>query len=511
MSIINALSSNLFLYASPAIIVLLLSRTSEYATSAIKVAMSVITIYTTGFILQGYGRKNNPDYVSFYQKYQTFNRRNWLDNSKETRELKRELMKYDFEFTHFPIEFKSNTPVVLRYDPPMRKGNNLFETVQVKILDLIAFVAVITFGRRMLYPGSVWILQKAMNPMLQKGRTRMIERLNGERFKIETYDGNHIDTFLVDRRSNSNHNGSKLVICCEGNAGFYEVGIMCTPLDASYSVLGWNHPGFAGSTGIPERPQEIAAIDAVMKFAISRGFTEENIILFGWSIGGFPVSIAAMQYQKVSGVILDASFDDVIPLARSKMPSSWRPIVEHTIRSYFNLNVSENLSQYNGPVLIVRRIQDEIIHTLDTDPVRTNRGNDILIKLLKCRFPKLLDGDAEYALRDYLRGVNEKQWSTVMKYNDVKYLDDSVRRDEYYQSKLYQYIKANNVSSYPIEFDSPTERVQFTLFLAEKHFKNYDSTHCTPLPSAYFVEAWDIFSLSYPSSSFNSGPAKSGL
>jgi hypothetical protein len=38
------------------------------------------------------------------------------------------------------------------------------------------------------------------------------------------------------------------VICCEGNAGFYEVGCMCTPLDAGYSVLGWNHPGFWGST-----------------------------------------------------------------------------------------------------------------------------------------------------------------------------------------------------------------------------------------------------------------------
>ena len=42
--------------------------------------------------------------------------------------------------------------------------------------------------------------------------------------------------------------GSTLVICCEGNAGFYEVGIVNTPLSAGYSVLGWNTPGFACST-----------------------------------------------------------------------------------------------------------------------------------------------------------------------------------------------------------------------------------------------------------------------
>ena len=38
------------------------------------------------------------------------------------------------------------------------------------------------------------------------------------------------------------------MVCCEGNSGFYEVGCMNTPLEAGYSVLGWNHPGFGGST-----------------------------------------------------------------------------------------------------------------------------------------------------------------------------------------------------------------------------------------------------------------------
>jgi hypothetical protein len=43
-------------------------------------------------------------------------------------------------------------------------------------------------------------------------------------------------------------NGDWLVICCEGNAGFYELGMIGTPLEAGYSVLGWNHPGFGGSS-----------------------------------------------------------------------------------------------------------------------------------------------------------------------------------------------------------------------------------------------------------------------
>lgn len=52
---------------------------------------------------------------------------------------------------------------------------------------------------------------------------------------------------FIDKR-NVTANGNTLVVCCEGNAGFYEIGIMGTPIEAGYSVLGWNHPGFGGST-----------------------------------------------------------------------------------------------------------------------------------------------------------------------------------------------------------------------------------------------------------------------
>lgn len=41
---------------------------------------------------------------------------------------------------------------------------------------------------------------------------------------------------------------SKLIICTEGNAGFYEAGILSSAIETNHSVLGWNHPGFGYST-----------------------------------------------------------------------------------------------------------------------------------------------------------------------------------------------------------------------------------------------------------------------
>jgi hypothetical protein len=64
----------------------------------------------------------------------------------------------------------------------------------------------------------------------------------------------------LTRRGRSEE-GQYLVVCCEGNAGFYEIGCMGTPLDLNYSVIGWNHPGFAGSSGTPFPEEEQNAVD----------------------------------------------------------------------------------------------------------------------------------------------------------------------------------------------------------------------------------------------------------
>lgn len=118
--------------------------------------------------------------------------------------------------------------------------------------EIAAYIAIHTFGIRMLYPGSLGILQTFLHPILVQGRTKLIEEERGVRSKVKTIDNNDIDTMFIDNRarvsSDEQSNGRILVICSEGNAGFYEIGIMATPLELKYSVLGWNHPGFAGST-----------------------------------------------------------------------------------------------------------------------------------------------------------------------------------------------------------------------------------------------------------------------
>uniref|UniRef100_A0A8C1W573 Abhydrolase domain containing 16A n=1 Tax=Cyprinus carpio TaxID=7962 RepID=A0A8C1W573_CYPCA len=323
--------------------------------------------------------------------------------------IQKKLACFDFDFKHWPVDFSWKEILIC--------------------VCVCSYLIVHSFGRRMLYPGSLGLLQKAMRPMLQQGQARLVEEYDGQRNKLVACDGNEIDTMFVDRRKDGGQAGKTLVICCEGNAGFYEVGCMNTPLDGGYSVLGWNHPGFGGSTGVPLPQNEANAMDVVIQFAVHKlGFQLSDIIVYAWSIGGFTASWAVMSYPEIRALVLDASFDDLLPLALKVMPDSWRPLVTHTVRQYMNLNNAEQLCKYQGPVLLIRRTKDEIITTTGPEDIMSNRGNDLLLKLLQYRYPKVMTEDALRAVRQWLAaGTPIEEGTFVQLQNTNEDIFDEIR------------------------------------------------------------------------------------
>ncbi|PSN35205.1 Protein ABHD16A [Blattella germanica] len=338
---------NVGLYTSP-ILATVLYRRGYFVFDGIVTIAKFLTgiglILAASYCLRSIGRANNHTYISFLNSLNAAKK----DLNKDT---KKALSRYDFEFYAWPIEFKwsdiegDETKHRLYVDRPSPRRTAV-EWLFAMPCQVISYMVAHTFGIRLVYPGSIRLLQHVMGPILLQGRIKLVNDSQAERFKLRTRDGNHVDTIFVDKR-NKHTNGSTLVICSEGNAGFYEIGIMVTPLEAGYSVLGWNHPGFGGST------------------------------------------------------ILDATFDDIVALAILRMPSSLEPLVRKTIRDYINLNNYQQLSKYSGPVLLIRRTEDEVICTEEMK-LSTNRGNNLLVKLLKYRYPKVYDDEGIKLLNAWL-------------------------------------------------------------------------------------------------------------
>uniref|UniRef100_A0A8C2XJY5 Abhydrolase domain containing 16A, phospholipase n=1 Tax=Cyclopterus lumpus TaxID=8103 RepID=A0A8C2XJY5_CYCLU len=424
--------------------------------------------------LRGWGRWKNSEYLQFLSI---------LEETKKNHTPTNKVRSWQPE-----VKLSKAGVSLLKPEPKLRgAADSVLHSVRTLPCHIISFLIAHSFGRRMLYPGSVGLLQKAMRPMLLQGQARLIEEFDGQRNKLVACDGNEIDTMFVDRRRDGGQTGQTLVICCEGNAGFYEVGCMNTPLEGGYSVLGWNHPGFGGSTGVPFPQNEANAMDVVIQFAMHKlGFQLTEIVVYAWSIGGFTASWAVMSYPEIQSLVLDASFDDLLPLALKVMPDSWRPLVQHTVRQYMNLNNAKQLLKYQGPVLLIRRTRDEIITTTGPEDVMSNRGNDLLLKLLQFRYPKIMTDEGVRAVRQWLGCSNPLEEASVYSGYEVD--------DDWCVSVLQSYQADRDVLfPWSVGEDMTLEgRRQLALFLARKYMRNFETTHCTPLPASEFHSPWRL-------------------
>ncbi|XP_046412917.1 phosphatidylserine lipase ABHD16A [Neodiprion fabricii] len=491
------------LYAIPFVATFMYRRSyplADQICSLTKVAAGAGVILFASLVARGYSRATNPVYIKFVQ---TLNKA----KARYDSESKRQLLQYDFEFWAWPVDFdfpkeirdrdlKKALHRMDRNESARRQG----ELLMALPCRLVSYVVAHTFAVKLMYPGCISILNYAMASTLLQGRVDLIKR-GGTRSKLATVDGNYIDTMFVDQRNKSTH-GNTLVVACEGNCGFYEIGILGTPLSKGYSVLGWNHPGFGGSTGLPYPSQEQNGIDCVMGFAIHRlGFLESQIILYGWSIGGYTATWAAMHYPSVSSVVLDATFDDVLPLAISRMPRPLERLVRTTVREHLNLNIAEQLVRYHGPVLLIRRTEDEMVcavtessennsgtDNVDENNVTWNRGNHLLAKLLARRYPHVLQSTPEVSLlRKFLSVASPHARRSILEQAGVN--------DEECIAMIKNYLTARgNVVTYPSDLGESCElsdRLKLTLFLATKYMKDQHSQHCTPLVKELFHPGWD--------------------
>lgn len=455
---------------------------------------TAISVLIASYCIRGLARYSNQEYITFLRVLEETTKNPTVSN-------KRILNHCDADFSAFPIDFRWSeardkrppapykktfpSPPLTNYEvPPLILENSLLRLPLKPVVSIIMK----TIGRRLIYPGSLSFLQAIMQPAISAGRLKLIEEHGGVRHKLESFDGNHIDTMFVDRRGSS-PNGDYLVIGCEGNGGFYELGTILTPLEIGYSVLGWNHPGFGGSSGVPYPDQDVAAVDTVVKFALDKlSFSPSQIVMYGWSIGGFTATWAGMRHPNLHGLVVDASFDHILPLARNIFPGFFYPVLQLALREHFDLNNSYHLANYQGPVLLIRRSQDEVIATDPYNSPPTNRGNYLLIDLLKQRFPVLMNDRAIALIKEYLGGNAQYQDRILKRY--------SVNNNQCL-SLLLVYFHMNS-KSYPVNIGEDLDNItrdQLVLYLASKHLIDYDSVHCAPLPARYFQRPWNLINL----------------
>ncbi|GMR43101.1 hypothetical protein PMAYCL1PPCAC_13296, partial [Pristionchus mayeri] len=399
------------------------------------IALAVTSAYLSRFV----GRYLDNEYMRFIDVW----KKAFTDP-----DARNELKRYDYALAGAPADFVAQPNDKLWFLPADSSvsRNPLFK--------LIAYGAVHSFGIRMLYPGATGLLNLLLGGSLRQARKLAIQSKSAKRAVLKSARGDYVDT-LFKRGSGSL--ASTLVICSEGNAGYYEIGIMGTVEAKGYSTLGWNHPGFGESTGAPYPEQTLSSADAVWQYATEvLGYKEEEIVLFGWSIGGFPSSWLAANHPKIKGLVLDATFDDLLPLAEYRMPGFASSIVRVAVRDFLNLDIAGQLAQYGGPVRLIRRLQEEILITdeggTEEEKRSTNRANDLLKRLLEQRHAETAKGVLPHV-------------------------------DAWLSMSPTQRAMARGL---PSNASDEAMRIARVYKLCEHYLVDFDANHVTPLSSDYF-------------------------
>ena len=177
--------------------------------------------------------------------------------------------------------------------------------------------------------------------------------VNIKEVKIATDD--NID--LLAWYHNKDINKFKTILYLHGNAGSLENRIHkinhFEDMNINFLLLSWR--GFSGNKGEPTEQGLYQDARSAVKWLIKQGVFEENIIIYGESLGtGVTTEIA--QNKNFAGIILESPFTSMVAAGKSKYPIfPIRLLLKDRYES------DKKIKNIKSPVLIMHGEQDNIV------------------------------------------------------------------------------------------------------------------------------------------------------
>ena len=177
--------------------------------------------------------------------------------------------------------------------------------------------------------------------------------MNYEEITLTTTDGVKLNGWYIPR-----HESKQVLLFFHGNAGnishrrdsieiFHRLGLNVFIID---------YRGYGNSQGKPDEQGMYLDAKAAWRFlTVEKGFTADNIIIFGRSLGG---AVAARLAAEVAarGLMLESTFTSAKDFAKSVFT-----ILSRLVYLRYEFDVAENIQRVNYPVLVLHSPDDEIM------------------------------------------------------------------------------------------------------------------------------------------------------
>ena len=174
-----------------------------------------------------------------------------------------------------------------------------------------------------------------------------------EKVKIKTED----DIELLSWYHNKDSENYKTILFLHGNAGTLENRIYkinhLKNMNVNFLIIAWR--GFSGNKGKPTEKGLYEDAKSAIRWLKNKGIKEENIIIYGESLGtGVVIELAQKKLYK--SVILEAPFTSIPDVAQKMYPIY--PVKYLTWDKFDNLSKINNLI---SPLLVLHGKKDEVV------------------------------------------------------------------------------------------------------------------------------------------------------
>ncbi|XP_024388496.1 uncharacterized protein [Physcomitrium patens] len=185
------------------------------------------------------------------------------------------------------------------------------------------------------------------------GKLRMTDvapRENVDVLKLQTRRNNEIVALFVRHPS-----ASLTLLYSHGNAAdlgqMHELFVELS-VHLRINILGYDYSGYGASTGKPSEPNTYADIEAAYKcLEGTYGIREENIVLYGQSVGSGPTCDLATRLPSLRGVVLHSPILSGLRVMYPVKRTYWFDI-------YKNI---DKIGQISCPVLVMHGTSDEVV------------------------------------------------------------------------------------------------------------------------------------------------------
>jgi len=174
-----------------------------------------------------------------------------------------------------------------------------------------------------------------------------------EKVKIKTKD----NIELLSWYHTKNNNDYKTILFLHGNAGTLENRIHkinhFKDMNINFLLVAWR--GFSGNKGQPTEQNLYEDARSAVKWLDSKGIKENNIIIYGESLGtGIATEIA--QNKNFAGIILESPFTSMIEAGKDKYP--YLP-VKFLLKDKYESE--KKIKNIKSPILIMHGKVDNIV------------------------------------------------------------------------------------------------------------------------------------------------------